>query len=93
MAQAIAAYAGALALDANEDVKVGFLLGSRKYKASQAVFLNGQTLSVDVEKLYEEESGLRVFNCAISIAQEEIVSAKLNVFQPADAEGFIGEQE
>ena len=31
MAQAIAAYAGTLALDDNNKVKIGFLLGSRKY--------------------------------------------------------------
>jgi len=82
MAQAIAAYAGADALDVGEPVQIGYLLGSRKYQPSQAWFSCGSQLYIDVERLYEESSGLRVFQCQIIIDEQVIVDAKVNVFLP-----------
>jgi len=90
MAQAIAAYAGALALNNNNPVKIGFLLGSRKYKAFKPYFkLNGK-LSIKVEVLYQEESGLSVFECEITSSKNEVLAqAKINVFQPQDPMEFL----
>ena len=61
MAQSIAAYAGALALDDNAAVKIGFLIGSRKYNTFSPEFKLGQTLSVSIKNLFQEETGIRVF--------------------------------
>ena len=43
MAQTIAAYAGALAKDKGNEVQIGFLIGTRKYKTYAPVFKNEQT--------------------------------------------------
>ncbi len=91
MAQAIAAYAGANALDKGEAVKIGFLLGSRKYRSHAAQFNDGASLEVSVSKLIEDESGLSVFQCEISASGTCLAEAKINVFQPQDAVQFIRE--
>lgn len=90
MAQAIAAYAGALALNNNNTVKIGFLLGSRKYKAFKPYFKLNEKLSIKVEVLYQEESGLSVFECEITSSKNEVLAqAKINVFQPQDPMEFL----
>lgn len=85
MAQAIAAFAGADALDAGLEVEVGYLLGSRKYQPTTAWFALGSELNIHVSRLYEEESGLRVFQCQIKHNDQELVDAKINVFLPQRA--------
>ncbi|NQZ08538.1 MAG: 3-hydroxylacyl-ACP dehydratase [Algicola sp.] len=85
MAQAIAALAGADALDANLEVEIGYLLGSRKYQPTTAWFALGSDLNIHVSRLYEEDSGLRVFQCQIKHNSENLVDAKINVFLPQRA--------
>ena len=93
MAQAIAAYAGALAQDEGEAVKIGFLIGTRKYKTHTPIFNTGAVLQVTVSKLYQEDSGLSVFECFISSNDTTLCEAKINVFQPHDPMQFIREQQ
>lgn len=93
MAQSIAAYAGALALDDNAAVKIGFLIGSRKYKTFSPEFKLGQTLSVSIKKLFQEETGLSVFECNIADGELLLAEAKINVFQPEDPVQFLKEQQ
>ncbi len=93
MAQAIAAHAGAKELENGNDIRLGFLLGSRKYKPSTAYFTNGVTLLVYVEKLLVDAAGLSVFDCEIvAKSQPEIVlaKAKVNVYQPEDSTEYVG---
>lgn len=92
MAQAIAAYAGVLAHAQCEAIRIGFLIGSRKVKIHHSEFKLGATLLVTVVKLYQEESGLSVFDCKIECQGQLYVEAKLNVFQPQNPEQFIKEQ-
>lgn len=80
MAQAIAAYAGVMARQANEPVRLGFLLGTRRYSSNVAAFKVGLTLTVRVEKILQDDS-LGVFDCRILGADVE-VTANLNVYQP-----------
>lgn len=90
MAQTIAAYAGAIALDTDTKVKVGFLIGSRKYQTYQAFFTLGQCLLVNVKELYTESSGLNVFECEITDQQGRVLAeAKINVYQPNDPEQYL----
>lgn len=86
MAQTIAAYAGANALQQGEKVKVGFLLGCRKYSPDVSQFKQGSVLRVKASKLVMDESGLSVFDCQISIEGQTVVTANLNVFQPEQSE-------
>lgn len=92
MAQAIAAFAGANALDNKNKVTIGFLLGSRKYKTFKPAFLLNTRLTIKVKELYQEESGLSVFECEINDQTPSLIAqANINVFQPDDAEAFINE--
>ena len=80
MAQAIAAYAGIMAKRAGEPVKLGFLLGTRRYSSNVAEFKVGSTLTVRVEKIIQDNN-LGAFECKIQGDGVE-VSANLNVYQP-----------
>ncbi len=82
MAQTVACYAGALALSKAESIKIGFLLGSRKYQPTVTVFKAGTTLDISAQKLVMENSGLSVFSCEITSDGVVLVQANLNVFQP-----------
>lgn len=90
MAQAIAAFAGAHALDGKGDVQIGFLLGSRKYKTMRSHFELEAVLNITIKELYREDSGLRVFECEIITAENVVMAqANINVFQPENPEAFI----
>lgn len=92
MAQAIAAFAGAHALDDNDAVQIGFLLGSRKYKTMRSYFQLAEKLNITIKELYREDSGLRVFECEILTVENTVIAqANINVFQPKDPTAFIQE--
>jgi predicted hotdog family 3-hydroxylacyl-ACP dehydratase len=80
MAQAVAAYAGVMAKRAEEPIKLGFLLGTRRYNSNVAEFKVGSTLTVRVEKIIQNDN-LGAFECKIQGVDIE-VSANLNVYQP-----------
>ena len=84
MAQTVAAYAGAHKLAAGDSVRLGFLLGCRKYQPVVAAFTEGAELTVSATKVVMNESGLSVFDCQILQHDAVLVSAKLNVFEPED---------
>lgn len=89
MAQAIAAYAGAQAKNKGEPVKIGFLLGTRKYNCSEPFFTVGQKLMIHVNKEIDNVNGLSVFLCTIT-SDRLLVEASVNVFQPDNAMEFLG---
>lgn len=93
MAQAIAAWAGYHALQRGESVKIGFLLGSRRYECTTPEFINGMRLKVTVKLLLQAENGLGSFECAISekSTQQELARASVSVFQPHDATQYLQE--
>ncbi|MCW5299975.1 3-hydroxylacyl-ACP dehydratase [Herbaspirillum lusitanum] len=93
MAQAIAAWAGYHAQQRGEAVRIGFLLGSRRYDASVPYFATGSTLHVEVEKLLQADNGLGSFACSIRDAdsQQQLAQATISVFQPHDAGEFLQE--
>ncbi|MBH0057522.1 hotdog family protein [Pseudoalteromonas sp. SWXJZ94C] len=92
MAQTIAAYANANQVDSGAKVEVGFLVSSRKYKMHCTGFSLNSTLTIEVEKLYSEESGLSAFECKIKEGDALLVDAKINVFQPENPSQFLAEQ-
>ncbi|WP_093388116.1 hotdog family protein [Rugamonas rubra] len=94
MAQAIAAHAGWHALKRGEPVKVGFLLGSRKYEAARACFAPGSTLHVHVQRVLQGENGLGAFECRIDAAGAPatlatLATATVTVFQPKNVNEFL----
>jgi predicted hotdog family 3-hydroxylacyl-ACP dehydratase len=80
MAQTVAAYIGIKAKQANEPIRLGFLLGTRRYNSNIAAFKVGARLTIRVEKIMQDD-GLGVFDCRIQGDGVEI-TANLNVYQP-----------
>lgn len=94
MAQAIAAHAGWLARQRGDAVKVGFLLGSRKYDASVPYFAPGSVLLVHVHRVLQAENGLGAFDCRIVSADGDadaasLATATVTVFQPDNVNQFL----
>jgi len=82
MAQAVAAHAGYQGRLAGEPPRIGYLLGTRSYQSTVAVFPIGATLTVHIEALFVE-MGLGAFSCRIEL-DGIIATATINVYQPAD---------
>jgi predicted hotdog family 3-hydroxylacyl-ACP dehydratase len=80
MAQTIAAYLSAMAVQADQPACQGFLLGTRRYNSNVTAFTEGSKLMIRVEKIKQDE-GLVVFDCRIDGEGLEI-TATLNVYQP-----------
>jgi predicted hotdog family 3-hydroxylacyl-ACP dehydratase len=91
MAQSIAALAGVEALLKQDIIRVGFLLGTRKLKMHISHFKAGETYQTQVTRLYQEESGLAVFDCKIMHNKQIVAEANVNVFQPQDSSAYIAE--
>lgn len=84
MAQTIAALAGVRAKRAKEPVRIGFLLGARRYETTTAMFALGQALEVYVQEIFQDGS-MGVFDCEIRSNQAELLaSASLNVYLPRE---------
>lgn len=92
MAQSIAAYANANELYQGRDVEVGFLVSSRKYKCEFSIFKLDMVLTINVEKIYKDESGLSAFDCNIFTNNQQVCSARINVFQPENPTQFLAKQ-
>ncbi|WP_299493285.1 hotdog family protein [uncultured Shewanella sp.] len=86
MAQTIAALAGIEAKDRNDIIRVGFLLGSRKLQLHTPFYALDCTYHTRVRRLYQEETGLAVFECQILDHNKIIAEANINVFQPQESQ-------
>ncbi len=97
MAQSIAALAGVEAKLRNDKIRVGFLLGSRKLVLHIKQYALNRSYRTRVKRLYQEESGLAVFDCQIYQLPEAnsqqapllVAEANVNVFQPQDTQAYI----
>lgn len=89
MAQAIAAHAGYISKLRGEPVKVGFLLGTRRYDAAIPVFTVGSELRIVVSSLLMADNGLGSFACRVEDASGIVATATINVFQPENVQEVI----
>jgi len=90
MAQAIAAHAGYCARLRGEPVKLGFLLGSRRYTSRVGGFRAGTVLTVCVQRVLQGENGLGAFECRIEDdSATALATALVTVFQPPDVDAFL----
>jgi len=92
MAQTIAAFAGCKARSQQQPIKIGFLVGSRRYESSHDYFPLGATLEICTQEVIVGENGLSVFECTLKGTGEQaqiIATANINVFQPEDPDAFL----
>jgi len=89
MAQAIAAHAGHAAWLRGEPVRIGFLLGTRRYECTRPMFAIGSTLRIEVKCLLLADNGLGSFECRIDDEYGVAATATLSAFSPANANEFL----
>lgn len=85
MAQTCGVWAGIQAMAGQEPVRVGFLLGSRRYKAARPRFHLGERLEITARVVFRDQ-GMGVFDCRIISGGEVLAEAQLSVFQPGNGE-------
>ncbi|WP_374382635.1 hypothetical protein [Dongia sp.] len=91
MAQACGAFVGLEAKRAGGPVRIGFLLGTRNFKAERPWFAPGERLSVRAELVFRDgETG--VFDCSLANPEGLVARAQLTLHQPADLAGTLARQ-
>ncbi len=83
MAQTCGLYAGLEAQQRGLPIRMGFLLGTRRYRAETAWFAPGATLHITAQEIMRQD-GLGVFDCQIHHGGEPIAKAQLTVYSPPD---------
>lgn len=100
MGQAVAAWAGWQAHQQGLPVKLGFLLGTRRYQCAVKAFQPGWCLRVGARQSLDAGNGMSVFECTLEQQQAleagastytMLAQAHLNVFQPPRAEDYFQE--
>ena len=89
MAQTVASWAGLRRHEAGEPVRLGFLLGTRKYECTLAHFPLGARLEIEARQELVAENGLAVFACKIFLGADIIATANLNAFQPPNIDEYL----
>jgi predicted hotdog family 3-hydroxylacyl-ACP dehydratase len=91
MAQAIGAWAGLRRREGGEAIRLGFLLGTRRFECSRPGFAVGAVLEVEAKLEIISAQGLAVFGCRVFEEGALAASANINVFQPADVQRYLKE--
>lgn len=86
MAQTIAAYSGLQAQASGQPLRLGFLLGSRRFETNVQDFICGEVLQVRAVRLLAGDSGLGAFECTLE-GETARQRATLSVYSPADGMG------
>jgi predicted hotdog family 3-hydroxylacyl-ACP dehydratase len=73
----------------DKPVKIGLLVGTRRYESRWSLFAVGSRLRVRVTHDYNAGNGLSVFDCRIICDGVEVATAAVSVFQPANLEAFL----
>lgn len=89
MAQAVAAWAGWCGRREGKTPRIGFLLGTRRYRSAVARYPVGDVLQVEVRRSYQADNGLGQFDCQIRRGEAELASATITVFGPEDPSEFL----
>mgnify|MGYP001549788890 FL=1 len=89
MAQAIAAWAGCRALERDEPIRIGFLLGTRRYHCDPRHFAIGARLRIEARRELFGENGMGMFSCRILEGEAELAHAQVAVFEPPDPTAFL----
>ena len=93
MAQTTALYAGICAKQVGADIRIAFLLGTRRYQAVTNYFRLGSLLRISVHEEWQD-GNMAVFDCQICHHEggRQLAEARLNVFRPEDPAAFLREQ-
>lgn len=94
MAQAIAAWSGQRAISAGGAPRLGFLLGTRRYRCQVEHFAFSRPIRVEITLDYQAGNGLGAFTGRLlDDTGSECASAILSVFEPDDPQTLTGSQQ
>ena len=91
MAQTCAAFVGIMALEAQQPVRVGFILGTRDFRATTPWFRFGDSLTVTALSTFNDGE-MAQFDCRLDRQAETCATARLTVFQPRDLPAMLASQ-
>lgn len=88
LAQGVAAWAGCMSFLADEPIRLGYLLGTRKLFVYTQEIPIGTNLQIKVKKSIQDAAGFGVFDCQLIDLKENkvIVEGALNLFCPKNNE-------
>ncbi len=87
MAQGVAAWSGCLATLADEPVRLGYLLGTRKLHIHTQEIPIGSKLQIKIKMSIQDSTGFGVFDSQLIdlTSGKAILEGALNVFSPKDS--------
>lgn len=89
MAQSIAAFSGLRSYRSGEPIKMGFLLGTRRYESNVHNYPTGDILRVTAKEIVYGDTGMAAFECKVQ-GPQVLQTAVLTVFEPADQASLAG---
>lgn len=90
MCQTVLAQVGYQRLETNKPIKIGFVLGTKKFSCSVASFKIGQPIFIEAEEYMANTSDLGVHNCRIiDPSGNELASAMIKGAMPDDPLAII----
>ncbi|MGH8456753.1 MAG: 3-hydroxylacyl-ACP dehydratase [Stenotrophobium sp.] len=90
MAQALGVFSGVELLQAGQAVKIGLLIGTRRYESSVPAFALGTHLTITAKLLSREDRDIYVFACEISDGQRVLARGDIKAFRPDDVHAYLG---
>ena len=91
MAQACGAFVGLEGKRLNQPVRIGFLLGTRNFKATRSWFHPGENLAVRAELVYRD-GATGMFDCTVRGTVSVEAQARLTLYQPEDLPTILANQ-
>ena len=94
MAQTVAAFIGYQAKKSSGPIKIGFLLGTRKFHAHKTHFDHNHDYRIEATHLFNDQ-GLGAFDCKIIDQKNKEIycEAKINAYQPDDIDDYLATLE
>jgi predicted hotdog family 3-hydroxylacyl-ACP dehydratase len=91
MAQSCGALVGIRALEERQPVRVGFMLGSRDFRATAPWFRFGEDLAVTAVSVFSDGE-MAQFDCRVDRETETRATARLTLYQPRDLRAMLESQ-
>lgn len=90
MAQSIGCWAGCQSILNNQEVNIGFFIGSRKINFFCQHLVPGTPLTTKVKLSIQDQTGFGVFDVSLyhSQSQELLINGVFNVFSPKSREDY-----
>ena len=82
MAQSCGAFVGMQAFESGQPVRIGFVLGTRRYLTNRSWFRFGERLLVSSTLVYHENA-MGMFDTKIMVRDQLAAEAQLTVYQPS----------